>query len=98
MSYNKSYYDIADRVAVKMQKEGWRSPKRENVVSTSQVIKLIDLIFENIWEELDEGRIVHVKDKMMLKKIYPSRMKDKYFVQCIDKRKRDDSRVRSHHL
>lgn len=86
MAYPKSIQDIAERVAKEMQKEGWTSPNRKEAVSTSRVLELIDLIFENIWKELDDGKAVYIRNQMMLRKIYTSKLKNKYYVRCIEKR------------
>lgn len=86
MSTPRELSRIANKIAGKMTDDGWSSPGRKNLVSDKKVMELIDLIFNEIWRELDDGKRVHIRRQMILKKIFVSRQKDKYYIQCIDKR------------
>lgn len=86
MSYSRELNRIANRIATKMTGDGWTSPCRKNLVSDKKVLELIDLIFNEIWRELDDVKRVHIKRQMIFKKIFVSRQKDKYYIQCIEKR------------
>lgn len=86
MSTPRELSRIANRIAGKMTDDGWGSPGRKNLVSDKKVMELIDLIFNEIWRELDDGKRVHIRKQMILKKIFVSRQKDKYYIQCIEKR------------
>lgn len=83
---SKEMYEIANRIATNMTRDGWSSPSRKNIVSTTKVVDLINTIFDEILKELDERGRVHIKDRMMLKKIYTSRKRDRSYIQCIEKR------------
>lgn len=86
MSTPRELSRIANRIAGKMTDDGWVSPGRKNLVSDKKVMELIDLIFNEIWRELDDGKRVHIIKQMIFKKIFVSRQKDKYYIQCIEKR------------
>lgn len=86
MSCSRELSRIANRIATKMTDDGWVSPGRKNLVSDKKVMELIDSIFNEIWRELDDGKRVHIKRQMIFKKIFASRAKDRYYIQCIEKR------------
>ena len=76
MSTPRELSRIANRIAGKMTDDGWVSPGRKNLVSDNKVMELIDLIFNEIWRELDDGKRVHIRKQMIFKKIFVSRQKD----------------------
>lgn len=86
MSTPRELSRIANRIAGKMTDDGWVSPGRKSLVSDKKVMELIDSIFNEIWRELDDGERVHIRKQMIFKKIFVSRQKDKYYIQCIEKR------------
>ena len=69
MSTPRELSRIANRIAGKMTDDGWVSPGRKNLVSDKNVMELIDLIFNEIWRELDDGKRVHIRKQMIFKKI-----------------------------
>ena len=71
MSTPRELSRIANRIAGKMTGDGWVSPGRKN---------------NEIWREFDDGKRVHIIKQMIFKKIFVSRQKDKYYIQCIEKR------------
>lgn len=83
----KTYYEIAEKLAQFMTKEGWASPGRKNVVSTSMTLELVDKLFDLIYMELDEKQRVDIGGKIRLKKCWTNRRQEQYFIQCQDKRK-----------
>lgn len=86
MSTPRELSRIANKIASKMTDDGWVSPGRKNLVSDKKVMELIDSIFNEIWRELDDGKRVYIRKQMIFKKIFVSRQKDKYYIQCIEKR------------
>lgn len=84
---NKTYYEMVDKLAQFMTKEGWTSPGRKNVVSTNAAIKLVDKFIDIVYDTLDEKRSVNIGSKMELKKCWTNRRQEQYFIQCKDKRR-----------
>ena len=86
MSTPRELSRIANRIATKMTGDGWISPGRKNLGSDKKVMDVIDSSVNEIWRELDDGKRVHIRKQMIFKKIFVSRQKDKYYIQCIEKR------------
>lgn len=87
MSISREHSNIANKLAIYMTKQGWASPGRKNLVSTLKALEIIDFVFDNIYEELDEKNHVHISKQMMFRKIWTNKIKRKYYIQCIEKRK-----------
>ena len=86
MSTPRELSRIANKIASKMTDDGWVSPGRKNLVSDKKDLEYIDSFFNQIWRAIDDWNRVHIRKQMIFKKIFVSRQKDKYYIQCIEKR------------
>lgn len=84
----KNIYDMANTIAIRLTKQGWASPGRKNVVSTSKTIDMIDMIFDEIYKELEENGRICIPGQMMFKKIKTKKgCGESSHIECIKKRK-----------
>lgn len=88
MSVCKDIYEMANKIAVKMTKQGWASPGRKNVVSTSKTVDMINMIFDEIYKELEENGRICIPGQMMFKEVKTKKGSDEAnHIECIKKRK-----------